>query len=143
MARQVKKVEQEQQPALTRQQTVQTGDGGERTRARPVFVPRADIYETKDAIVLLAEMPGVTPEGVDVTLEKRVLTIHGHVAEQEHPGYRQIYAEYAEGDYERSFTLSEDIDRNGIEASHSNGVLRLVLPKAESAKAKKIQVRSV
>lgn len=123
------------------QQTL-PAEGAQRTRARRVFTPRTDIYETKDAIILLAEMPGVAPDAVDITLEKRVLTIHGHAAAQEHDGYRQIYAEYADGDFERSFTLSEDIDRDRIEATQSNGILRLVLPKAEPAKAKKIQVKS-
>lgn len=115
---------------------------GERTRTRPVFMPRTDIYEAGDNIVLLVEMPGVAPGAVDITLERRVLTIHGHAASQEHEGYRQVYAEYGEGEYERVFTLSEDIDRNRIEASQSDGVLRLVLPKAEPAKAKKIQVKT-
>ncbi|WP_119458708.1 Hsp20/alpha crystallin family protein [Rhodospirillaceae bacterium SYSU D60014] len=117
-------------------------DGGERTHARAVFVPRTDIYETEESIILLAEMPGVAPDAVDITLEKRLLTIHGHAGDQEHEGYRQIYAEYAEGDYERVFTLSEDIDQDRIEASQSDGILRLVLPKAEPAKARKIQVKA-
>lgn len=131
-----------QELSRSERQPVAAGNGSERMRARRVFTPRTDIYETRDAIVVLAEMPGVAPDAVDITLEKRVLTIHGHVGEQEHPGYQQVYTEYAEGDYERSFTLSEDIDPNGIEAMHSNGVLRLVLPKAERAKAKKIQVKA-
>jgi HSP20 family molecular chaperone IbpA len=123
-------------------QVARTTDSSEPTRARPVFVPRTDIYETRDAIVLLVEMPGVAPDAVDITLEKRVLTIHGHTADPEHGGYRQIYAEYGAGDYERIFTLSEDIDRERIEAAQQAGVLRLVLPKAEPVKARKIQVRS-
>jgi HSP20 family protein len=119
-----------------------TLNGHERMSSRPVFMPPTDIYETQDSIVLLVEMPGVALDGVDITLERRVLTIHGHAPEQEHKGYRQVYAEYADGDYERVFTLSEDIDRDRIEAVVSNGVLRLVLPKADNAKAKKIQVKS-
>ncbi|WP_198419736.1 Hsp20/alpha crystallin family protein [Mesorhizobium atlanticum] len=55
---------------------------------------------------------------------------------------RIIVAEYSAGDYERVFTLSEDIDRDGSEASHKNGVLRLVLPKAAPAKARKIQLKT-
>ena len=124
------------------QQSVPAAESAQRTHTRRVFTPRTDIYETKDAIVLLAEMPGVASDAVDITLEKRVLTIHGHAAAQGHDGYRQIYAEYADGDFERSFTLSDDIDRDRIEATQSNGILRLVLPKAEPAKAKKIQVKS-
>jgi HSP20 family molecular chaperone IbpA len=116
-------------------------DGGERTRTRPVFVPRTDIYETQDNVVLLVDMPGVATDGVDITLEKRTLAIRGYAAEQRHQDYRQIYAEYDLGDYERVFALSEDIDREHIEASQKNGVLRLVLPKAAPAKARKIQLK--
>ena len=116
-------------------------DGGERTRSRPVFVPRADIFETPDHVVLLIDMPGVASDGVDITLEKRTLAIRGYVADQQHQNYRQVYAEYGVGDYERVFTLSEDIDRDGIEASQKNGVLRLGLPKAAPAKARKIPLK--
>jgi HSP20 family molecular chaperone IbpA len=115
---------------------------GERTRARATFIPLADIYETPEAIVVLAEMPGVAPNNVDITLERRVLTIRGRSENQEHAKYRRIYAEYDDGDYERVFTLSEDIDRDRIEARHKNGVLHLVLPKAESAKARKIELKA-
>ncbi|AZO82185.1 MULTISPECIES: Hsp20/alpha crystallin family protein [unclassified Bosea (in: a-proteobacteria)] len=117
-------------------------DGSERTRSRQVFVPRADIYETTDEVVLLVDMPGVASEGVDITLEKRTLAIRGYAADQQRENYRQIYAEYGAGDYERVFTLSEDIDRDGIEASQKDGVLRLVLPKAAPAKARKIELKT-
>lgn len=117
-------------------------DGSERTRSRQVFVPRADIYETPDQVVLLVDMPGVASDGVDITLEKRTLAIRGYAADQQRENYRQIYAEYGAGDYERVFTLSEDIDRDGIEASQKDGVLRLVLPKAAPAKARKIELKT-
>ena len=130
-----------QELKTTERQVPSKLDSGERTRSRPVFVPRADIYETQDNIVLLVDMPGVAPEGVDITLEKRTLAIRGYAADQQHQTYRQIYTEFSAGDYERLFTLSEDIDRDGIEASQKNGVLRLVLPKAAPAKARKIQLK--
>lgn len=117
-------------------------DGSERTRSRQVFVPRADIYETPDQVVLLVDMPGVASDGVDITLEKRTLAIRGYAADQKRGNYRQIYAEYGAGDYERVFTLSEDIDRDRIEASQKDGVLRLVLPKAAPAKARKIELKT-
>ena len=109
---------------------------------RPAFVPPSDIYETKDSIVVLAEMPGVAPDGVDITLERRVLTIRGRSAANEHGGYQRVYNEYADGDYERVFTLSENIDRDRIEATLKDGVLHLVLPKAETAKARRIELKS-
>ena len=110
--------------------------------SRPVFLPPADIYETKDSIVVLAEMPGVPPEGVDLTLERRVLTIRGRSAAGEHAGYQRVYSEYTDGDYERVFTLSENIDRDRIEARLKDGVLHLVLPKAETAKARRIELKA-
>jgi HSP20 family protein len=130
-----------QEMQTTDRQVPRTLDGGERTRTRPVFIPHTDIYETQDNVVLLVDMPGVAPDAVDITLEKRTLAIYGYAKDQQHQNYRQVYAEYGGGDYERVFTLSEDIDREGIEASQKNGVLRLVLPKAASAKARKIQLK--
>jgi len=70
------------------------------------------------------------------------LTIRGRSATIEHGGYQRVYNEYSDGDYERVFTLSENIDRDRIEATLKNGVLQLVLPKAEAAKARKIELKS-
>jgi HSP20 family protein len=114
----------------------------EPTSSRPVFVPPSDIYETRDNIVVLAEMPGVAPDGVDITLERRVLTIRGRGAGNEPAGYQRVYNEYADGDYERVFTLSENIDRDRIEATLKDGVLHLVLPKAETAKPRRIELKT-
>ena len=125
MAQEVRTVDQ-RSPTAT--------ENRERRPNRQVYVPPSDIYETKDSIVVLAEMPGVAPDGVDITLERRVLTIRGRSAANEHGGYQRVYNEYADGDYERVFTLSENIDRDRIEATLKDGVLHLVLPKAETAK---------
>jgi HSP20 family protein len=126
------------------QQTPSTtgGEERERTAPRPVFLPPADIYETKDSIVVMAEMPGVPPDGVDITLERRVLTIRGRSAPNEHSGYQRVYNEYADGDYERVFTLSDNIDRDRIEATLKDGVLHLTLPKAEAARARRIELKA-
>jgi len=114
----------------------------ERTKNMKVFIPRVDICETKDAIVLLADMPGVDEKSIDITLEKNVLTLSGKVEPDTHEGYRSAYVEYEAGDYERAFTLSDEIDRDRIEASVKNGVLKLTLPKAEPVKLRKINVKS-
>ena len=124
------------------QPTPPTTEHRDRIPSRPVFVPPSDIYETKDSIVVLAEMPGVAPDGVDIALERRVLTIRGRSAASEHGGYQCVYNEFANGDYERVFTLSENIDRDRIEARLKDGVLHLVLPKAETAKARKIELKA-
>ena len=133
MAQEVKTVEQ---------RAPQPSDTGERGTYRPTFVPPADIYETGDSLVVMCELPGVAADAVDITLERRVLTIRARAGHEEHAGYQRVYTEYAEGDYERVFTLSEDIDRERIEATAKDGVLHLVLPKAASAKARKIELKS-
>jgi HSP20 family molecular chaperone IbpA len=132
----------EQRAPQTQGQQVPQRQGAERSVPRPVFVPPADIYETGDSLVVMVEMPGVAPDGVDITLERRVLTIRARSANQQHTGYQRVYTEYADGDYERVFTLSEDIDRDRIEASVRDGVLHLVLPKATQARARKIELKS-
>jgi HSP20 family protein len=114
---------------------------GENTRNRPVFVPRTDIYETKDSIVVIADMPGCDEQSVDITLEKNRLTINGLVEPRFEEGYSLTYNEYSVGDYRRVFTLSDEVDRDNISASVKNGVLKLVLPKSQKAQAKKISVR--
>src|ERR1700757_1478567 len=125
------------------QRTPPTTQDRDRIPSRQVFVPPSDIYETRDNIVVMAEMPGVAPDGVDITLERRVLTIRGRNAGpgNEHIGYQRVYNEYADGDYERVFTLSENIDRDRIEATLKDGVLHLVLPKSETAKPRKIELK--
>jgi len=117
-------------------------DGAERTRARKSFVPRVDIYETNEELVVMADMPGVDEKSVDIILEKNVLTINGNV-EPIHPdNYNLAYAEYEEGDFVRSFTLSNEIDLNKIEATVKDGVLHLHLPKIGQAQTKKIAVKA-
>ncbi|MCX8023517.1 MAG: Hsp20/alpha crystallin family protein [Syntrophorhabdaceae bacterium] len=115
----------------------------ERTRSTIVYTPKVDIIERKDDILLIADMPGVDESGVDITLEKDVLTIYGKVDTEMPEGLRLISAEYGIGDYQRSFTISSEVDREKIKATLNNGVLTLLLPKAEPAKTKKIKVEAV
>ena len=114
----------------------------ERTRNRKVYAPKVDIIETGDAMVMYADIPGADEKTVDVTLEKSVLTIRGTIAPQEFEGRSIAYAEYDVGDYERSFTVSDEVDRDRIEAVVKNGVLKLVLHKIPQVEAKKITVRT-
>ena len=114
----------------------------ERTRDRRAFVPRGDIYETKDALIVAVDVPGVDENSVDVVLEKNVLTIDGYVKPEKMGGYSLTYVEYDVGDYQRRFTLPDEIDQSKIEATVKDGILRLVLPKSAAAKTKKVAVRA-
>lgn len=125
--------EKEEAPAI---------EGAERTRARRVYIPRSDIYETDDAIVIVADMPGVDENSLDIVLENNVLTIDGYADIPAPEGLSLVYAEYESGDYERKFALSDQIDQENVEANVKDGVLTVTLPKAQPAKARKIAVKS-
>jgi HSP20 family protein len=122
-------------------QQVVPADEMERTRSRRNFIPRTDIYETDKEIVVLADIPGANEKTVDITLENNVLTISANIEPVVYKGLDLAYAEYEEGDYQRSFRLSGDIDRNKIDATVKDGVLQLHLQKSEAAKTRKIAVR--
>lgn len=132
----------EMQPEVVDKQEVELSEGAERTRPCKAFVPRADIYETDDSLVIVADMPGIDENSVDITLEKNVLSLKGTVDFEQPENFSLAYAEYEIGDYERSFTLSDEIDRDNIEATIHDGVLRIFLPKAGPAKTRKISVKS-
>ncbi len=124
-------------------QELSTNSESERTRTGKVYIPRVDIYDTEEKIVLVADMPGVDESNIDITLEKNLLTLHGSVTIEQPDNYSLAYAEYEVGDYERSFTLSNEIDNDNIEATVSNGVLTLNLPKMKEAATRKIAVKAV
>ncbi len=115
-------------------------EGVERTRSAKVYTPDVDIIEHADRIILVADVPGVDDTSLEVTLEKNVLTISGKVTPDIPEQHRLVLSEYGVGDYERSFTVSDEVDRERIQATVKNGVLRLVLPKAEAVKSRRIPV---
>ncbi|MEW6601983.1 MAG: Hsp20/alpha crystallin family protein [Nitrospirota bacterium] len=114
--------------------------GVERTREVRVYTPSVDIIEKKNDIVILADMPGVDENTVDVTIEKDLLTIYGKIEPEIPENHKLVISEYGVGDYQRTFTISNEIDRDHIRATVSDGVLKLVLPKAEKEKTRKIPV---
>jgi HSP20 family protein len=114
---------------------------GERVRPGRVFIPAVDIFETPQALVLVADMPGVSADQVTLDLKENMLTISGQVSPP--PEKESLLAqEYTIGDFYREFQVGELIDKNQIEASVKNGVLTLTLPKAEKAKPRRIEVKS-
>jgi HSP20 family protein len=104
------------------------------------YLPVTDIYETADALKVVLEMPGVDKDGVEVRVENDVLTIDGQVDFSKYQGLSPVYTEYNVGNYARSFQLSSKIDQDRISADLQDGVITLVLPKAEKAKPRKIKV---
>ncbi|NIL99645.1 MAG: Hsp20 family protein [Acidobacteria bacterium] len=116
--------------------------GAEATRPGPIFTPAVDIFETESSITLLADMPGVLADGLGIDLKDNVLIIDGRVEPQASGGERRLLQEYETGSFRREFRLSNMIDQERIDASLSDGVLRLTLPKAEAARPRKIEVRA-
>lgn len=114
----------------------------ERVRPGRVFLPAVDIYETPEALVLVADLPGVSGDGVTLDLKDSLLTIQGEISPPMREGETLVSQEYATGDYYREFQLGELIDKSKIEATMNDGVLTLVLPKAERAKPRKIEVKT-
>lgn len=114
----------------------------ERVGRRRIFVPRADIAEDAEKVTVSADMPGASEKTVELTVEKNSLSIRARVAETPSSGKKLVYGEYESGEYERTFLLSESVDRNGIEAKMKDGVLQVILPKARAARAMKIGVKA-
>jgi HSP20 family molecular chaperone IbpA len=108
--------------------------------SRTIFTPKVDLYETPEAITLLADVPGVDENAIDMVLDDNVLTIHAFGSVEKPEGFSLIHSEWETGDYQRVLTLSDDIDRNGIKAAIRNGVLRLTLPKRAQSRTRKITV---
>jgi HSP20 family protein len=106
-----------------------------------VFVPTADIYETKDALTVILEMPGVEKNNVIVGVQDGALNVEGRLDLKKYQGLQPLHIEYNIGHYLRSFQLSSKIDQEKIEAAMKDGVLSLTLPKVEEAKPRTINVR--
>ncbi|MEM9522519.1 MAG: Hsp20/alpha crystallin family protein [Pseudomonadota bacterium] len=115
----------------------------ETTHGGRIYRPLTDIVETGTGVSLMLEMPGVAPDDVDISLERRVLTIRGRTNRPDPENLQLVHAEYGEGDYERVFTMSEDFDPEKIEAGMRNGVLTVTLPRAAATLPKKIVVKTV
>ena len=114
----------------------------EQTKPGLIFTPDVDIFETDQALTLLADMPGVTPETLTVDLRDDTLTISGEVVSLESGQEKAVMVEYNTGTYYRQFSLSELIAQDKIDAQLKNGMLRLTLPKVEKVAPRRITVNS-
>ena len=104
------------------------------------FLPSTDIFESDDVLTIVMEMPGVDREDVDVNVENGVLRVEGRLDFSKYEGMQPVYTEYNIGHYRRSFSLSSKVDQDRISAQMQDGVLTLLLPKAEEAKPRRISV---
>lgn len=104
------------------------------------FQPVTDIFETPEALTVVLEMPGVDRNSLEANVEDDVVTIEGRIDFSKYEGMQPVYTEYNVGHYARSFEISNKIDQSKISAQMKDGVVTIVLPKAEQAKPRKIQV---
>lgn len=115
----------------------------EALRGGPTYLPNVDIVEAPDEVLVMADMPGVRPDDVDIQYERGQLTLYGRVTPREEPsGAACRLREYGVGDYQRMFHVGEGIDAEKIDAELKDGVLTLHLPKAQELTPRKIAVKS-
>jgi len=110
---------------------------------RPVFEPAVDVVEHDSGYALRAELPGMKPEEIDISVDGNVLTLKGERRfedKSEKGGYQRIERRY--GTFQRSFNLPDTVNADAIEATMENGVLALYLPKQEQVKPRKVKVGS-
>ena len=120
-------------------QVTRTGVGGEKEQQRAVL-PAVDVFEDGSGITLLADMPGVPKDQLELKIEGESLLIEGDVQSLTPDGLEAIYAEVRVPRYRRSFTLSRELDTARIEANLKDGVLRLRIPKQAHAQPRRISV---
>jgi HSP20 family protein len=105
------------------------------------FEPPVDIYETADALTLVADVPGVHADDIETDLKDSLLTITARVRSHDEK-WKPLYEEYGVGHYMRHFRLGQQIDQAKISAELKDGVLTLTLPKADGAKPRKIKIQT-
>ncbi len=127
---------------MTDQASKAPNGGAETVSDAPTFIPPTDILEKQDVLLMLLDVPAADPESLNVTLDRRTLAVSARIPRTAPQGYALVHAEYGEGNYERVFTLSDQVDGDRIDAVFKDGVLRLSLPKVTPSPAKKIEVKA-
>jgi HSP20 family protein len=122
-------------------QFFQGGSGEEAGGGGRTWAPPVDLYETDDALILKAELPGVSKDDVSVEVHQNTLLLRGqrrHEAEVKEDNYHRM--ERAYGTFQRSFVLPTLMDQEHVQATYKDGVLELRLPKSEAAKPQRIAI---
>ena len=105
--------------------------------------PACDVFEDSDSVKIVAELPGVKPEDIKLSLENNVLTIRGEKKQEAEERNERVHRyERSYGTFERSFILPNTVDGDKVAADHLNGILTVVVPKAERARPREIPVRA-
>ena len=113
-----------------------------RTEPMVVFLPPIDIFETDEGLVLLADLPGVTSETLELQVQDNKLTLFGRVQPSLGNGARLVHQEYQVGNFLRSFILSDEVDHERITAKLNQGVLEVTLPRVKRTEPRRIHVSS-
>jgi HSP20 family protein len=118
----------------------QQGSRAEAVQQRPAVAPRVDIFENKDEVLLVADMPGVSKEGLNIHLDHEQLTVEGRVLAE--TAGRLLAREWRPFDFRRSFLVPKGIDAEKVSAELKQGVLYLHLPKSEAVKPRRVPVQA-
>jgi len=111
------------------------------TRDGVWYVPSADVFETKDGVTVLLDMPGVATENVHINVQESDLVVSGLIVPESHPNEQPTHTEYGVGHFHRHFSMAADFDVDKIEAKMKDGVLKVTLPKRMARQPRKIEVR--
>ncbi|MDX1722929.1 MAG: Hsp20/alpha crystallin family protein [Pseudomonas sp.] len=122
---------------MTEKQVVRRGDSAEELQT---LSPRVDVFENKDGILLVADMPGVPKDKLELRVENDTLLIEGEIAPDTPENMEPVYAEVRLSRYRRAFSLSSELDTSRIDAQLRDGVLNLRIPKQAHAQPRKIEV---
>ncbi len=122
----------------------QSGESNEVCQASPTpqFRPNVDIVERDDAVVIVADLPGASRDGIGIEFEAGELAIHAKVEQRRSPSAAKLHTEYGVGDFRRTFIVSEAIDDANITADYVDGVLTVRLPKTPEVQPRKIAVQA-
>ena len=120
----------------------ETNDPAPAAGDRTLFTPPIDIYESDEGLVLIADLPGVSVKTLELQVQNNKLTLLGRVTNPAPANARLLHKEYEEGDFLRSFILSEDVDHERVTARLNDGVLEVVLPRAAKTTPRRIEVNT-
>jgi HSP20 family molecular chaperone IbpA len=120
-----------------------TNDQEKKTLAAlPRFRPNTDVLEREDGFYIFVDMPGVGKDDLSIDLRENELEVRGRAVYPREEKAKALHVEFGDGEYVRTFTISDGVDRDGIKASLKKGLLELFMPKAARFKPRKIEIQA-